>query len=803
MAEWHARWSASITPIREQWRRERLRLAGLTGGERILATLALIAIAIACVLVVGSSLGFVLPGRVIQVPGRLLAADAPIAVPAALAVIGCIGMAIGGAAVAAGAAGRGRSGGRLFIVVALALAALGGLLLSTEGAVEFHAGLVVPARPAVLPLMQLTSLFAFIGALVIAVAPFVASRFVRAAAPLLAAVPFLLLAAAIVIAGDATATLSPWVQAQSLDYPSTLDLNATIVPPVLFVISSAAALLALLAIWQASEFSKAAARTVGTALAVSSTRWTGLLAGLLAAKLAWIAAGLLDRLPPVLGGASGLWDEIRSDDAFAWGFATLVVIVALAWLLRDRRRISEDRARSAAGRAVLVFAMASFIVTVLPLAVAATAGADPPARPEIPGDVLVGDCFRTWAPYGASALLSCLGLSLAAWQGVWWFGVVVGALISGLWILRRAPNHGGGVFLTALGVWALPRALDGIGALHPRELSLLDGFPAIDAPQPATLDVIVTIAVAVLAVALWTGRQRRLDSGSLIVILVVSTLLIDGSAVAPSAPGAVLVALALIFPVAYELAFDSGATNRPRTDRAAALLQAVGLRTLALTALAMLLIVDIARLQESLQAQLGFIIFAIPLAATIVASTVRRRIAAARREIAAEPSDPERAGDPGIRSLTLGGSAGIAVVLALAAVGWAFQPGLSGLYPTPAERVAELRARFDALEATIQTSDVTDPATPAALQQRWSDERDWIADHPAPECATPAWQGWQALVSDIRNAGIVIAAYSNPPPAAPQSEIDAVTAALTTVGASLTAHEAGMPGLLDRATADC
>lgn len=800
MAGWRSRWLESISPIREQWRRERLRFAGLTGPERTLATLALVVIAVASLAVVLFSLGVDLPGRVIQVPGRLLAADAPIAVPAALVVGGCIGMGIGAAAIVAGATGRGRGAGRLFAVIALAEAGLGGLLLSNAGAVRFHEGIALPERPWVLPLYDVTAYLAFIGAAAVASAPLTRLRFMRAAPPLLAAAPFLSLAATVVVAGDATATLPPWVQAQSLDYPATLDLNATVVPPVLFVVASAAGLLALLSIWQASEFSKAAARHVGTALAVSANRWTGVLAALLVAKVAWLVAGLLGVLPPALGGASRLWEEIESDDAFAWAYAAALAVGGMAWLLGDRRGISEERARSAAGRTVLIFALAAFVVTALPLVVAATAGAGTSPRPEVPGDVLIGECVGTWAPYGASALLSCLALALTPWQGVWWFAVVAGSLVAGLWILRRAPNHGGGIFLAALGLWAMPRAIDVLGVFHPRELSMLDGIPAIDAPQPATFDVAVTIVVCVLAAGLWTGRQRRIHAGSLIVILAVSTLLIDASAVAPSAPGAVLVALALIFPVLYELAFDSGDVNRPRADRPGALLQAVGVRALALTTLAMLLVIDVARLQESSQAQLGFTVFAIPLAGTIVASTIRRR-----DDHDADASFEALSGTarPSAGALGLGALAGVVAVTALAGVGWLFERDLAGLYPTPAQRVEQLRARFDALEETINTTSLTDPATPTALHDRWTEERTWIGDHPAPDCALDAWQSWASLVSDIRNAGIVIDAYTHAPPAPPQSEIDAVNGVLTRVDSSMASDRADVRRYLEQAAADC
>jgi hypothetical protein len=789
---WRAGWIESTRPILRHWRRQRLHLHGLTGANRLLAALALGAILVACGLVLVSSVGAVLPGHVTEIPGRLMATDDPVAVPGLAVLLGCLGLAIGASAIAAGSAGQGRAAGRLFVVLVLTLAGLGGLLLAMDGAVRLLASLVQRANPLVVPVYEVATLFAFVAAVAVAIAPVARSRWVRAAAPPLAAVPFLGIAAAVLLAGDASATLSPWVQAQSLDYPARLDLSSSIVSPLLTVVVSAAGLLALLSIWQASEFSKAAVRHVGTALAISGTRWTGLLAALLVAKVAWLGAGILGYLPPALGGSSEIWPAIESDDAFAWAYAAALAIGGLTWLIRDRRRISEERAQATAGRTVLLFAGVAFVITALPLVVAALAGAGSDPRAGVPADVTLGDCARDWFPSGASAALSCVALALVPWQSVWWFAIVIGALAAGLWILRRAPSHGGGILLAAVGAWSLPRAIDALSALHPSELAWLGNLPAVDAPQPETLDVVLTVLVAVLAIGWWSGRQRRIDAGPLLVILAVSTLLIDGPSIAPSAPGALLVAVGIVFPVLYELGFDSGGTNRPSVDRTAVLLRKAGLRALALTVLAILLVIDIAALHESTQGRLGFILFAVPLSATIVAATVRRRLPIA------QAASPQRA-----RPLVAGAALGLASVVVIGGLGWALQPILAAIYPTPATRVQELEARFTSLDTALQAIDVFDPAVPASLQQRWTEERSWTTSHPPPSCAADLWVSWTDLLVDVRHAGIVIAAVTDQPVGAPDSEVAAVQAALQGVGAALGEHLTGVRTDLERAATAC
>lgn len=781
--------------VREEWRRGRLRLRGLRGVRRHAALLAVAVILVASAVILATSLGLSLPGLATQVPGGQLAEDAPVTVPSFAILLACLGMAVAAAAIALGSAPMNMVLAPTFIVLELTLAGLGGLVLATSGAVRFHAGLVVNGNDLAPTMYSATGLLALATAALLPVLLFARRRWVHVGAPLLAAAPFIALAATIMLAGDQHADIRPWVQAQFRDYPPRLYLTATIFGPLLVIVGSAAGLVALLTIWQASEFSKATARHIGTAFALASSRWTWLFAALLAAKLAWLAAGLLDLLPPVLGGTSDIWSAIRSDDAFGWGYAAALGLGAAAWLLRGREPIDDDRAKGVAGRVVLLFATVTFLLAALPLISAALSGLFPGTYPPIPDDITIGGCLGTWVPLGPAAASGCLGLAIIGWQGVWWLLVIAAGLVVGIVALRRQPNDAGGIFLVALGAWAMPRAIDAVRRLHPIETPWLGELPALDATQPETFDVVVTLLVFVLALAWWSGRQRKLGPGPLLVILTVSTFLIDGTSVSPSAPGALLLAIAVVFPVLYELGFNSRAMNRASADRDVRVLQLLGVRAFALTVLATLVIVDVNALQESTQVRLGFVLFAIPLGATIVAATVRRL---QRRPALGQRQVPQAA-----QPLLIGGAAGVAVTAVLAGAGWLFQPSLASLYALPASRVEDLRGRFVALDADVQAVSAFDPSAPATLEARWAEETSWTRNHPPPDCASSLWSDWRSLVDDVREVGIIIAAFGDQPANAPNEEVAAVQASIAAVTSSLNADTGAVRQGIEAALIEC
>src|SRR5262245_15724036 len=120
--------------LRREWRRGRLTLRGLPGTERAAARFAIGAIAVACVLVLATSMGLSLPGLVVDVPGSQLAAATPVAIPSLAMLLACLGLAAAAAAIAAGSAALGLRRGVRFLVIELTLAGLGGLLLATAGA---------------------------------------------------------------------------------------------------------------------------------------------------------------------------------------------------------------------------------------------------------------------------------------------------------------------------------------------------------------------------------------------------------------------------------------------------------------------------------------------------------------------------------------------------------------------------------------------------------------------------------------------------------------------------------------------
>ena len=91
--------------------------------------------------------------------------------------------------------------------------------------------------------------------------------------------------------------------------------------------------------------------------------------------------------------------------------------------------------------------------------------------------------------------------------------------------------------------------------------------------QPETFGVTIVVLIAVLAVMWWSGRQQTVGPGPLIVLAVVSGLVIHGNTLLPTAPSLLLLALVIVFPVVYELTFDSKNLMPHDLDAAAACLR--------------------------------------------------------------------------------------------------------------------------------------------------------------------------------------------------------------------------------------
>jgi hypothetical protein len=763
--------------LRGEWGSGRLSLAGLRPAQRVVAASALVAILVAAGVILAASLGITLPGGTVAVPGRLLASKTPIEVPPVAVALAAAGLAAAAATVGYGVTEPGgKAGSRLLAAIILTSAALGGLVLSTIGAVEFAVRITPGASGLIVPVYTATGWLALASAGSLPVLVAVAARIPRTVIPVIAAVPYAGLLLSTIVASGPSATIDPWTQAQFPDYPPVLTVTALMFGPIMFLVGSATGLIALLVLWQSATWSRASARQIGTRIGRAARRMSWILAALIGAKIAWLLLGRADLLPPALGGTSGAWAGLRSDDAFSWAYVGLLGVAVGIWLLRGRTAIDERLAGRTAGYVIAAFACLSLLIAVHPLVSPLLGAIWPGTYPAPPDDIGPAACFSDWLPLGGLAFVSCLASVAPAWLSIWWGIVILAALIAGVVLFRRRPDHAGAVFLVALGAWSLPRAIDVVRQTAPPELAGLRALPAMNAPQPETLDVAITVLVTVLAIAWWTGRQARVDPLALVVVLVTSTLLVHAGTIAPSAPLTFFLAAAVAFPVLYELAFDSEELNEPTSERPGTLLASLGLRAFVLTLLATLVVVDIGALAGSTDARLGFLIFGPPFAAVVVAATVRPRIA----DNAPEPDRPAADSPTILRALAATGLAGAAVVgIALASV--ALQPVLGGLYATGADRLSEFEGRVAAVEAEVNdavAAAATDETVlPARLMTIWTSESRWLAAHPAHDCAAGAWDAWRDVIDRYRAVAILLAATDHQPATAPQAEIDAVHAA--------------------------
>ena len=785
----------SFGALIDEWRTGHLSISGLTTHERAVALLAVGVILAGCTGIVLVSAGIGLPGPVVEVPGNFLAEPAPVRIPAIAMLLVLAGLAIAGTTIALGAAEpEGKSARRLLLVLALTLAGMGSSILNAMGAVTLSVTIIRGADPLAADAFRLAGISALVGAVVLPPATYLRVPYRRAILVAAAAIPFLVLIVSTLL-GGASQAITPWVHAQFLDYPSTLSVNSAMFAPLVLVLRLAAALVALLLVWQASTWSRASARQVAARVGPYARRAWWVLGTLIGLKLVWLALGIAGVLPPFLGGGAPAWSRIRSDDLASWAYAAFLVGAAGLWLLRGGPRLQERRLGPAAAVTAVAFGAIAIALAVLPLLSTLVAALGAPMPTAVPSDVPLGACLAATAGAG---VLTCLQYGLVAWQGVWWTMVLGAALIFGAVLLRRRAGDAGAIFLVVLGAWTLPRALDVIRQFHPAELPGLAALPPLNAPQPETLDAVVTLLVIVLAVAWWRGLQRSVDVRALVIVLVVSTLVIHAGTLAPAPSIALLLAVPIAFPALYELAFDAEQVNRGRA-RAARVFAWLGLRAFALALLAATVVIDLGELSESLAAELAGLFFAVPIGATFAAVAIRAGRPIADRRAARHPAWWAIS-----RPL-------VAIVLAGVAMGGMALLGhqgggtLAAAYPTDGNRLLELGRRTvetnEELGAILRDPDLT--TVPGRIDVVFLRESGWLAAHPAPPCAVDAWTVWRTVLADIRKFGILFEASLAPPDTATQRELDLVNSTFQTVGAALQADAGRLPQVMAQADVAC
>jgi hypothetical protein len=331
------------------------------------------------------------------------------------------------------------------------------------------------------------------------------------------------------------------------------------------------------------------------------------------------------------------------------------------------------------------------------------------------------------------------------------------------------------VFLIALAVWALPRVLN----LVPHLL----GMPApsgTDAPgtvELVTLDTAVTVMVATLAAWHWrTGRGA--DAGALTLVLVVSTLLAHASTLVPAGLSSTFFYVALIFPVVYDLAFDSEPLNESAPERPYRVVRTLSVRAALLLLLAVGIVLGQVDPFRASEGEVAYLLFAPPFTAWLVAAGLTARQAAAPAAVAV--ALPRR--EP--QSLLAGAAAGLTVLVAMLVLALPLEPALArtgnvtgptpapaaAASPTPMPRTRYLefaKRQFDRRPTTfalnqemIDASARVDIAAfrtiGARMVQYRTDELAWLDTRPPADCYAAAWRAWRTEATLFGDLGQVL-----------------------------------------------
>ena len=319
--------------------------------------------------------------------------------------------------------------------------------------------------------------------------------------------------------------------------------------------------LALLLLWGVVEAVRAS-RDAALAMPLRGNA----LAPLLGAKLVWVAVGLAGALPAWLGGASAIWSHSWNDGAASWAIAAALGI-AFAALLALRPAL--DTPTVATGLVAIAVILASSALQF----VADTADT----------------ALRAWWDRERLPLLT--------WFTEWWsdysvvltIGLLAAAAPVGLAVFRR--NRTIGVFLVLLGTWALPRAIAVAINLaeKPRgavaDGTLVERHNRLGWIDLVSLDVAVTVAVAILAALWWRGRQRAVPPRALLFVLLGSTIATYTAQLLPDTFRAGrFFYLGIVFPLAYQFLLDSESLNERAPARSVRVLAATGLAAVSVAA---------------------------------------------------------------------------------------------------------------------------------------------------------------------------------------------------------------------------
>jgi hypothetical protein len=838
--------------LRREWRHGRLDLRDLPRGTRRLAKIALLLIGASAVIVVARALGLGLPGPSFDIPREFLAEGRVEAVPLLPVIVAAAGMSVAAAGLAVANQLSDRRVSRVALVgisvlglaVSSQLVGAGGDLARVEVLVAADHPIPSPPASFVIDVGGSIGIACALMAICLALAP--ARRINPWLLAAVATAPFAL--TAILILGIGYESFDLGTAAAGFGLPQILTARSYVAPALTTVDAIVGFWLVPLVLWQVVTWARASRREVGGPIAARDVRWPWLLVALLTIKLGWLALGYAGRLPSVLGGGAPVWGRVIGDGLTAWLIAAAFACLAGWWLANPRRVAVSERGFTPA--AILVVIGFSAVTIVMSLALVAL-----PIAGLLPGtplsSTLAAACTTNWTSEAIGNAARCLVVQTTDRQFeltiLVQLGTLIAALVISAWLWRGPGRRSTILFLMAVVVWVAPRVPDAVGAL----LGLPPG-PSI-APELATFDTALTIVIAVLAVAWYTGRQRGAGPPALLLVIVVATLLVHAGTAVPQGSTTTFFFLALLFPVAYELFFDSEAVNFRRPERPARVLESLGIRVGVLSLVALGIALGNVRPTEAGWDQLGRTLFAVPFSALLVAATLSRQQepaneAATERAAVDEPTTeatdravspeprvtplPDVAVGPGVQRRVLalgvaGGALGLTVMVGLGAVAdtalarFATAPIVStapmvsaaptatlipDASPTPVRRLAEFASRTSSAHGLLQDrlKVLGDPATGAAevaadgyaIERLAADERGWLRANPPADCYATAVRDWEIALDRLTAFGQRVGAITdiNDP---------AAVSAVSQAGSDFNAADSAFLDSLDKAAASC
>lgn len=619
--------------LRREWERDRLHLQGLDRTSTISVAVVLAAFVGTAAVALAFGIAGATPGGLIAVPGRFSGDVSPYSVPAGPVVVALGTLAALSAAFAIWAARQSPLLARLTLgAIAVVSLSFWGRLVSEESNLQQLSDAGFAGARDVAPIFRILAAIAVAAALALPVVP---TRLLRARgfAGWLAAAPGFLVIVLVVITAGLVDDIPSGVPALAT-FPSRVTLGPALVASIVSnnLVYLAPLFLVPFVLWQTAVWARFGRRDLALRLGRRADAKAWLLPALLTGKLTWLVLGYLDRLPPALGGTSAVWGRSTDDGPLAWLVAFALVMVAGAWLGR-RTAVSVSERGFVSAALGVVGGMSSATLVAAALLVLAGAAllipASAPATSLMASVAVAGDLLQ-WAP----------------------FATIAGAVVAGVILVRRPRLRSIGLFLLVFGAWGVPRAIDVAPTLaDPKAPGL-----ALLSIEPATFDALLTVVLAVLAIGWWTGRQRGARPESITLALVVSTLLVHTSTLAPSGTGPLGLYLGLLAPPLYSLFFDSRELNRPSADRANRVLLVLA------TAVALLAIVVDGLVLGAKSSGIDVfaqLLFGLPFGAMLVAATISAR---RRAERPAHPTSSSR------RAALAGAGGGVLGMAALALV---------------------------------------------------------------------------------------------------------------------------------------